>query len=453
MKNLLLLFVICIVTEGRGQVPEPAGSKRILILLDGSGSMLEEWRGSDKWTISKKLISQTIDSIQHVEPNVEIGLRVFGHQSPRAMKDCEDSKLEVPIAKNTSSQITDALNNVTPKGNTPIAYSLFLSANDFPDVEAVNSIILVTDGIENCGGDPCASSQALRDKRITLKPFIIGVGLNESDKQKFDCVGSFYDASDEITFTNAINIAISQALNITTTQINLINAFGQPEESNTGITLYDAYSGDIRYNFVHTLNNKSEPDTIFINPAGKYNMVVHTTPPVELKNIELAPGRHNIIGIDVPLGTLQLTENGNVGFSDKQCVVRNKQTGDIIYVQNFNSSHKYIAGTYNIEVLTLPRLHFPDFEIKPGTKNIIRIEHAGTLTISAAANSIYGIFTNKENKYEKVYESSLNTGSANISLLPGEYKIIDRTNIKKSSSATKEVTVLIKPNKTYALKL
>ncbi len=101
----------------------------------------------------------------------------------------------------------------------------------------------------------------------------------------------------------------------------------------------------------------------------------------------------------------------------------------------------------------MPRLHFQDFEIKPGTENKITIEHAGILSISAAESIIYSIFTLKENRYEKVYESTSNTGSDNISLLPGEYKIISRSNINKSSSNTNEIRVMIKSNKTYALKL
>ncbi|MFN3939778.1 MAG: vWA domain-containing protein, partial [Chitinophagales bacterium] len=137
--------------------------------------MLESWKGTTKWEVAKRLISETLDSLQKENPSIEVGLRVFGHQSPRAMKDCKDSKLEVAIAKNSASAIQSKLDEIVPKGHTPIAYSLFLSAGDFADLPGTNSIILITDGIENCDGDPCASSEALRNKRVTLKPFIIGV--------------------------------------------------------------------------------------------------------------------------------------------------------------------------------------------------------------------------------------------------------------------------------------
>ena len=286
MHKLLLLLSVFLSVSGFSQTKPVGNTKRILILLDGSGSMVDPWNNTNKWEVAKKLVVKTIDSIQKAEPDVQIGIRVFGHQSPRVAHDCEDSKLEVPISKNSASAIKAKLNTLTPQGYTPIAYSLFLSAGDFISTEGTNSIILITDGIENCEGDPCASSDVLREKRITLKPFVIGLGLKESDKKNFECIGSYYDAGNEKAFSNAMSIVISQALNITTTQINLIDAFGLPTEKNIEITFYDSFSGEVRYNYVQTPDEKNQPDTLYLNPIGKYNIVVHTTPEVELKEVE-----------------------------------------------------------------------------------------------------------------------------------------------------------------------
>lgn len=453
MRNLILVLFLCYATLTGAQV-KPAGDvKRILIVLDGSGSMVDPWKGTTKWEVAKQLVIKTVDSIQKSDPNVEIGLRVFGHQSPRAAHDCKDSKLEVVIGKNSGTNVKSALNRITPQGYTPIAYSLFLSAGDFISTEGTNSIILITDGIENCDGDPCASSQALRDKKITLKPFVIGLGLEEKDKKQFDCIGNYYDAGDAATFSNAMSIVVSQALNITTTQINLLDAFGLPVEKNIEITLYDHATGEVRYNYVHTPDARNQPDTLFLNPIGTYDIVVHTTPTVTLSDIELTPGKHNIIGVDVPLGNLIVNEGTGGLFSLKQCVVRDNKTGEIIYVQNFNTKHRYIAGVYDIDILTLPRIHYEDFEIKGGVDNKIDIPLPGTLNISTTENRVYSVFVVKGDKLEKVYESSLNNTSEVIQLLPGEYKIYSRSNIKKYSSNTKANEVSIKSTKTAFLKI
>lgn len=448
---LILLFSAAIGVSGQTQ---PAGeTKRILILLDGSGSMIDPWNGTNKWEVAKKLVIKTIDSIQKADPDVEIGLRVFGHQSPRAQHNCEDTKLEVAISKNSAALIKSALNRITPKGYTPIAYSLFVSAGDFASTEGTNSIILITDGIENCEGDPCASSDALRDKRVTLKPFVIGLGLKESDKGQFDCIGTYYDADNEKNFSNAMNIVISQALNITTTQINLIDAFGLPLEKDIEITLYDNATGEVRYNFVQTPDVKNQPDTLYINPIGKYRIVAHTTPPVELKDVELIAGKHNIIGIDVPMGKLVLSEGNGTTFSEKQCVVRNSTTGEIVYVQNFNTAHKYISGEYDIDLLTLPRLHYENYQIKGGVDNKIDIPVAGSLNITSTESKIYSIYVSKNGQLEKIYESSLNGNSEIVSLLPGDYVIFSRSNIKKASASTRQSAITIKSTKTTLLKI
>jgi Ca-activated chloride channel homolog len=426
-------------------------TKRILILLDGSGSMMDTWKGSTKWSIADRLLTATLDSIQRENPNVEIGLRVFGHQSPRAMKDCKDSKLEVAIGKNTAGQIADRMKTITPQGNTPIAYSLFLAAGDFT-ATGMNSIILITDGIENCDGDPCASADALINKQIALKPFIIGIGLNESDKNMFDCVGSYYDAADSVQFKNAMNIVVSQALNNTTAQINLLDAYGRATQTDVEMTLYDAFSKEVRYHFVHSLNSKGEPDTLYLDPLGRYDIVAHTTPSVTRKNVELNPGKHNIIGLETPQGVLKLYEKGQYGFSSKQCVVRDAGN-NIVYVQNLNSEQLYLSGNYQLEVLTLPVLFFKDYHIQGNFVNLVEIPQSGMLSLNATDNVIASILYQRDGKWEKIWEANLNREIRTVELLPGEYQLVYRSNTKKTADHTKQFDVSIKSGRTFALKL
>ena len=97
------------------------------------------------------------------------------------------------------------LKTLAPRGTTPIAYTLEKCADDFPTPSSAsvrNIIILITDGIEECDGDPCAVSLALQKKGIVLKPFVIGVGLDQSYINSFGCIGKFYDASSETSFKN-----------------------------------------------------------------------------------------------------------------------------------------------------------------------------------------------------------------------------------------------------------
>src|SRR5687768_9134900 len=103
--------------------PEPLKKTRILFLLDMSGSMLAKWENSTRTEVAKNLLSKLVDSLQHYQ-NLELGLRAYGHLYGRESNNCQDSKLEVPFSENNEKQIIDRLKQITPKGNTPITYSL-----------------------------------------------------------------------------------------------------------------------------------------------------------------------------------------------------------------------------------------------------------------------------------------------------------------------------------------
>lgn len=72
-------------------------TQRILFVLDASGSMYESFDGANRWETSKQLLGQLVDSLNQANPRIEIGLRVFGHLYPKEQKNCQDSRLEVPL--------------------------------------------------------------------------------------------------------------------------------------------------------------------------------------------------------------------------------------------------------------------------------------------------------------------------------------------------------------------
>lgn len=170
-KCIYLLFLLFSLNAG-AQVKNgyPGQKTRMLFLLDGSGSMLTEMGNSNRWAVAVTLMNKMVDTLRTVE-NLEVGLRVFGHTQPNEKKDCNDTKLEVPFAPFNHKQFAARLKLIKPLGYTSIAQSLLACAKDFPeDPTARNIIIIITDGVEECGGDPCAISTALQQKGIVLRP-------------------------------------------------------------------------------------------------------------------------------------------------------------------------------------------------------------------------------------------------------------------------------------------
>ena len=102
----LLLFSILYATFSFAQIQGELVQSRILILLDESSSMIQEWSGTKpKYKAADELIMRLMDSVYAVNNNVEFSLRVFGHQHTVGENDCYDTKNEVAFSRDNRSQM------------------------------------------------------------------------------------------------------------------------------------------------------------------------------------------------------------------------------------------------------------------------------------------------------------------------------------------------------------
>lgn len=435
---VLLFLVIGQKTQSQTRAEQKIPTTRILFVFDASQSMYGRWQTGMKMDVAQKLLSKLLDSLAKVD-HLELALRCYGHQSQFPPQDCKDTRLEIPFGVKNSGKIKSRIMQLVPKGTTPIAYSLEKTADDFPPCgDCRNIIILITDGIEECSGDPCAVSAALQKNGIILKPFIIGVGLGAEVKKQFECVGNYYDAANEEQFKTALDVVISQALNSTTLQVNLLDVAQNPIETNVSMTFYDEFSGRVRYNFVHTLNHKGNPDTLTIDPLGTYKIVVHTLPPVEKKDIKLIPGQHNVVGIDAPQGFLHLKVAGKSDYKNLQAILRKKDETATLTVMPFDESKKIIVGTYDLEILSLPRIYLKDVQISQSHTTTITISQPGILNLLRKVPGYGAICVEENNELKSIYTLNENNLQENIVLQPGRYRVFFRPKSSKESIYTIE---------------
>ena len=439
-------------------VPAEKPTTRILFVFDASFSMFGQWQSGMKMDIAKRLLGEFIDSLKTFD-HLEIAFRAYGHQHTlRPKRDCQDTKLEVPFSSDLRGNIAAIkrkLGDIVPRGTTPIAYSLEQCGNDFPgnaSPSVRNIIILITDGIEECDGDPCAVSLMLQKKGIILKPFVIGVGLDESFKNAFGCIGKFYDASNEESFKNILNIVISQALNNTTAQVNLLDQIGKPTETDVNMTFYDETSGVIKYDWMHTLNNKGLPDTLVIDPIGTYHLVVHTIPPVEKHDITLVAGKHNVIALDAPQGDLNLKVAFN-NYKVLKCIVRKHGDMKTLVVQDFTQTEKYIIGKYDLEILTLPRILLDNVDIAQSKTTTIEIPQAGLAVFTKPNEGPGSLFLEEKNKLTWVCNLQDAVLQENIVLQPGNYRAEWRSKNAKESVYTVERRFKVESGSTVTVKM
>tara|TARA_B100000809_G_scaffold88224_1_gene86617 strand:- start:107 stop:1483 length:1377 start_codon:yes stop_codon:yes gene_type:complete len=455
IKNIKILLMTTLLFSGGFDLSaqkkeEPIN--RILFIFDASQSMLGRWQSGRKIDIARKLLYNMLDSLKSMD-NLEIGLRVYGHQKGYPPQDCDDTRLEVDFG--ASNVVTDRikakLKLLRARGTTPIAHALEKGAYDFPkNVNSRNIIILITDGIEECDMDPCSVSRLLQKEGIILKPFVIGIGLDETYKKTFDCVGTYYDASKEKDFETVLEVVISHVLNSTTAQVNLLDAFGKSTETNVNLSFYDNFSGLVKYNFIHTMNHMGNPDTMSIDPILKYKVVAHTIPAVESELITLTPGKHTIIPINTPQGDLEVKMASK---DDYQFIVREANVSETLNVQETNSKQKYLIGKYDIEVLTLPRFLIEDVEIKQSETTTFTLPSTGTANISLPSKGYGGVYLTKDNKLELIYNLDENKHRLTLHLLPGNYKVIFRAKSAKQYMYTTEKKFKVRSGKSELIKL
>ena len=416
---------------------------RILFIFDGSYSMNGTWQSGKKIDIAREILCRLVDSLEKTE-NIQMALRVYGHQYSYSPKQiCTDSKLEVPFAKDNAKKIREKLFSIVPKGTTPIAYSLQMSGDDFPPCSyCKNIIVLITDGLEECNGDPCKIALMLQKKGITLKPYIIGIGLKMETRQAFECVGQFYDAYEEDDFEEGLEEVVKNALSQTTAQVNLLDIDKKPKETNVNMTFYDQNSGQLLFNTIHTLNQYGNPDTLFLEPSITYKIVVNTVPPVTAENIIIKPKVHNTISIPAPQGYLQVdVEKGNAYKGDK-FIIRKPNTIETINAQTFGQKEIYLVGKYQLEVLSLPRLYY-DIDIEQSKTTHIKIPEPGISNIIMPATGYGSLYVLRNDKQEWVCNLNNITRTA-LTLQPGNYRAIYRTGLAKEmdASVVKEFTVV-----------
>jgi len=434
--GLMLLLAACLVQaqeEGSGYAPR----SRILFIFDASNSMAGNWDGERKFDIAREVLLDMVDSLEAM-PNVEMALRIYGHQSPVSPQDCQDTKLEVPFSPSNASRIRQKLRFINPKGTTPIANSLDMAADDFPPCSHCrNILILITDGVEACEGDPCEVSVRLQRKGIILRPFVIGIGTDAGFRETFNCIGEYYDAPDEQRFREALKVVVTQALNATSAQVNLLDSEGQASETDLNVIFRDNFSGVVRYNMIHTLNARGVPDTLSLDHLSTYDLTAQSIPPVSLENVKLIAGRHNLIGMDTPQGYLVVKTDRGRNYEGEKVLVKIANDPRTINVQEIGNPGKYLVGHYDLEIPIYPLMFVEDVEIKQSYTTTVEIPAPGYVNFLSeytGSGALYQLGEQGEQRW--VMNLPENRKSQGYHLQPGYYRVIYRRGDMRSTDNT-----------------
>ncbi len=134
---------------------------------------------------------------------------------------------------------------------------------------------------------------------------------------------------------------------------------------------------------MHTMNERDIPDTLHIDPIHTYKVVAHTVPPSVRNDVKVRPGVHTIIALDAGTRTLAFA-NGPRSAGRQRGAGRGtscRRTATRCIAQEVGATQRLRTGTYDLEVLTLPRLLIPDVSIEQGRTTEVAIPRSGVLNI------------------------------------------------------------------------
>ncbi len=174
----------------------------LLIMLDTSSSMADSVDGQAKIDIAKGVIIDLLASLRQACTSECV-------RSAGAVKPAN-----LPIVSEPNHEwFQQQIRSIQPAGATPIAYALDLAGDDFADAPGTKLILLVSDGMETCGGDPVGAAKQLIAAGYDLRIDVVGFRLGEDNAARDQLIaiaeatgGVYFDAENSDELRRALSL-------------------------------------------------------------------------------------------------------------------------------------------------------------------------------------------------------------------------------------------------------
>lgn len=301
-----LTMLLPAAVSGQTQTCNTAG-RTIELILDASGSMNAKLpNGETRITVARRAIKGVAAL---VPAETQLSLRMYGAQSPRSAKNCEDTHLALPFgpAGAAASKIAANVDAAKAQGYTPIAHSLSRAPDDFPADAKERVIVLVSDGKETCKGDPCAAAKALAAKGYVVHT--VGFVVDTAARMQLQCMaratgGSYFDAP----LGPELPGALKSALNACRQTVKLA---AKPKPGKLRTTFGGGRNDVFNAETGQKVDNVSKVRHEITLPAGIYEVQFG---PARWKGIEVRPGETTVITparlrVENVIGTIRLLDS------------------------------------------------------------------------------------------------------------------------------------------------
>ncbi|OOY34620.1 hypothetical protein BOV90_04370 [Solemya velum gill symbiont] len=291
----------------------------MLFILDGSNSMWGQIDSTAKIDTAKDVLASLLTGLPE---GTRAGLMVYGH---RDKNSCDDIELVSAIGTDSAASLSNKIRGLTPTGKTPIAAALNASASAFANLQdANNHVILISDGLETCNGDPCAAAAALAKANIQPRVHVIGFDVGKEEQAQLECIpkagnGRYFNASN----ANELKAAVAEVKQVAE------QSLPEPEPEKRIVELFrDDFDGTELKEHWEVINPDPEA---FIVENGELLMVGGSQTPT------LNTGQSaNVFKLtnEVPKGNWTLSASFNIDFQTEK---------EAIFLGLYNTEKDYLV--------------------------------------------------------------------------------------------------------------
>jgi hypothetical protein len=323
-----------------GQEAAEALRSNVALILDGSGSMGEDLPGAGKTklAVAKEVLAEIVPQIP---TELRSTLWVYAHRYPSEPKaaSCKDIEQVFALGPVDADAYVTKIQSIRANGWTPIADSIVAAAGGLPPGD-FNSIILVSDGEETCGGDPCAVAEVLKDSETELTVHVVGYAVDVATRQQLQCIartsgGSYQDATDAEGLLQALEEALAAAVVETVLLVEIVDPEG--EEVQEEVLLFAA-GADRKQSYY-----RSWVDNVL--PPGSYDLQVFTLPSIIYPELQLPEGSTTVVRI--VQGSLSVVTPEGVLVAARY---RDASTGTDLGFWGHEGPVVLVPGTYRVSI-------------------------------------------------------------------------------------------------------
>lgn len=386
--------------------------------------------------IARSVLSNSVDKLSEDQ---KVGLLAYGH---RKEGDCEDVEFLVNFENGSKSQVIASLAEIKPLGKTPLAFSAKQVIEKLKLSNKKATIILITDGIESCGGDICEVVQAARHDGIEFKMHIIGFGLKAEETEQLLCAatagdGRYYDAAD----ANGLGEVLTEATQSTVDEPEgnfSVYAIKNGKPIDALVKAFKPGSDDY-FNYTRTYGDTS----LLYLPTGTFELEFVPLASSDVKPVKITVQSfedktgHQTVSFDG--GVIKVITNNNGEGWDAVVKVFDGSTTSVAQGRTYGKFDEYELnpGTYSVEMTAMVmkginithRIENVEVEANQ-TNEIIHNFESGIAFIGAASSTglvdavvnVIEINSNKAVDASRTYTSESSNPKKFI-LNPGTYKI------------------------------